>query len=70
MTSVEFCYWLQGMFELSAPTKLDERQTEIIKRHLDMVFVHEIDQTYPEGQQKLLNEIHAGEKQAPSRPRC
>lgn len=56
MTSREFCYWLQGMFELNASTSLDERQTRMIKNHLDMVFIHDIDPSYPEGDK--LNEVH------------
>jgi hypothetical protein len=58
MKSTEFCYWLQGLFELGKPTQLDAEQTRLIKAHLDMVFVHEIDPSYPEGQQKKLNDIH------------
>lgn len=60
MKSVEFCYWLQGLFEVGEPVSLNEKQTDIIKRHLNMVFIHEIDATYPEGQQKELNEAHNG----------
>jgi hypothetical protein len=56
MKSVDFCYWLQGLFELAEPEKLNERQTELIKRHLNMVFQHEIDDLY-ENKEKL-NKIH------------
>lgn len=56
MTSREFCYWLQGMFELNAPSSLNERQTKMIKNHLDMVFIHEIDPSYPE--EDKLNTAH------------
>lgn len=42
MTSKEFCYWLQGLYELGNPVILNEHQTQTIKRHLNMVFVHEI----------------------------
>ena len=41
MKSGEFMYWLQGYFELTEATSLDEKQTIIIKRHLDMVKYHE-----------------------------
>lgn len=58
MKSVEFCYWLQGVFELGDPKQLDERQTDLIKRHLAMVFKHEIDPSYPQGQQGALNDLH------------
>jgi hypothetical protein len=60
MKSTEFCYWLQGLFELANPQSLDARQTDLIKRHLNLVFKHEIDPSYPESQQQELNQIHAG----------
>ncbi len=61
MKSTEFCYWLQGFFELGEPeterpVSLRFEQVELIKKHLAMVFKHEIDPSYPDGQ--LLNEIH------------
>jgi hypothetical protein len=58
MKSVEFCYWLQGMFELTEPKELNAEQTELIRKHLAMVFVHEIDKSYPEKQQSVLNNLH------------
>jgi hypothetical protein len=61
MKSVEFCYWLQGMFELTETQTLDAKQTDLIKRHLAMVFHHEIDPSY--GQQHVqdaLNKLHQG----------
>ena len=60
MTSVEFCYWLQGFFEVAEPETLSSKQTEMVKRHLDMVFVHEIDPSYPANQQDKLNATHSG----------
>ena len=56
MTSREFCYWLQGMYELNGLPTLDERRTRMIKNHLDMVFIHEIDPSYPE--KKKLDHAH------------
>ena len=56
MKSVDFCYWLQGMFELSDPQTLNDSQTKLIKNHLHMVFKHEIDDLYDNKDQ--LNEIH------------
>ena len=38
MTSEQFTYWLQGFMEISNPTTLDEKQTQIIKDHLALVF--------------------------------
>lgn len=60
MTAVQMCFWLQGLFELANPTSLDARQTDLIRRHLAMVFKHEIDPSYPAEQQQILDDIHAG----------
>ncbi len=70
MTSREFCYWLQGVFEVADPKALDDKQTDLIKRHLAMVFVHEIDPSYPTAQQPALDAAHAGgtAHTKPSRP--
>jgi len=39
MTHTEFCYWLQGFFELTPNLKtLDETQIKMIKQHLDLTF--------------------------------
>lgn len=58
MKSTEFCYWLQGLFELGKPESLTAEQTALVKKHLDMVFIHEIDPSYPKGQQQALNQAH------------
>lgn len=58
MKAVEFCYWLQGLFELGRPEALTAEQTELVKKHLDMVFIHEIDPSYPKAQQQALNKAH------------
>jgi len=58
MKSVEFCYWLQGMFELSNPKELTAEQVDSIRKHLAMVFVHEIDPSYPKGQKHVLDNLH------------
>ena len=61
MKSRDFCYWLQGAIELSQAKQFDEKQMEILKKHLNMVFVHEIDPTFGgEKEQKKLNEVHTG----------
>lgn len=62
MTSRDFCFWLQGFFEISQrrPT-LDEQQTELVRRHLALVFKHEIDpEMCPPEKQAELNAIHDG----------
>ncbi len=59
MKSVEFCYWLQGLFELQEPVKLDEKQTALIKSHLAMVFKHEIDPSYGDAKKQVeLQKLH------------
>lgn len=58
MKAVEFCYWLQGLFELGEPQSLTAEQTALVKKHLDMVFIHEIDPSYPKPQQAALNQVH------------
>ncbi|UTU07818.1 hypothetical protein CcrC1_gp132 [Caulobacter phage C1] len=65
MKSRDFCYWLQGLFELQNPVVINETQTRLIKAHLNMVFTHEIDPSFPAAQQAALNADHeAGKKPA------
>lgn len=69
MTSRDFCYWLQGFFELHAASPvagtpngqgLHENQVECIRKHLSLVFVHEIDPSAgPPAHQAKLNAVHA-----------
>lgn len=65
MKPQEFCYWLQGFFELSGATSLDASQTMIVKNHLNLVFAHAIDPATP-GDAAHLQAIHDG--QAPVDP--
>jgi hypothetical protein len=61
MKSRDFAYWLQGFFELSESRNLSEKQVKMIKSHLDLVFVHEIDpqEELESGKTKVeLNQIH------------
>lgn len=58
MKATEFCYWLQGMFELTDVTELHAKQTDLIKRHLQMVFVHDIDKRVSPIEAAKLNQIH------------
>jgi hypothetical protein len=60
LKATEFCYWLQGMFELTNPTELTAAQTDLIRKHLNMVFIHDIDPSYPAAQQPALNTAHSG----------
>lgn len=61
MKAVEFCYWLQGFFELQGEDALDmtPKQVAQIRAHLALVFKHEIDPSYglPEKQAEL-DKIH------------
>ena len=65
MTSRDFCYWLQGFFELSKENiekdGLTGPQARMIRDHLKLVFVHDLDpKAGPPEVQKALNEIHGG----------
>ena len=67
MQSRDFVYWLQGLFELAEPLTLNKKQTELIKNHLSMVFVHEIDPSMGDKEhQGKLNAVHLGQK----KPHC
>lgn len=59
MTSRDFAFWLQGFFEVADPIKIGEKETQLIKKHLALVFKHEIDPSMgDEKHQQILNEIH------------
>jgi len=70
MTSRDFCYWLQGYFELhgNRPVRepesvynLNDSQVDMIRKHLAMVFIHEIDPSMgPKQHQDKLTDAHAG----------
>ena len=62
MESKSFIYWLQGFFELSETNTLTEKQTQIIKNHLKLVFMYEIDPSYSEDEEVLntMQDIHDG----------
>jgi hypothetical protein len=69
MKASEFCYWLQGLFELANPQELTPEQTQLIKNHLNMVFIHDIDPSYPAEQQQELNLAHGVDQEVkPPRP--
>jgi hypothetical protein len=74
MTSRDFCYWLQGFFEVAEsgrdtvevngvrtckPVELNPAQVQSIRNHLAMVFKHEIDPSFGDKEkQDELNKIH------------
>lgn len=60
MQSRDFCFWLQGFFEVSGAKEITPEQTELIKRHLNMVFKHEIDPSFGDAKkQEELSRIHS-----------
>ena len=59
MTSRDFAYWLQGFFELSNSKTLSDEQVDLVKKHLEMVFRHEIDPSFGKDLSDL-QKIHEG----------
>lgn len=59
MHSRDFCYWLQGFFELGGSSALNEAQTAAVKNHLALVFKHEIDPSITDGDKKKAAELQA-----------
>lgn len=61
MTSRDFCFWLQGYFEIKADSnsELSQGQVDMIKRHLNLVFKHDIDPSIPDPTGEL-QAIHDG----------
>ena len=63
MTEREYVYWLQGFYELSGdlPNGLTKEQSDLIKKHLQLVFKHSIDPSAGDSKvQAALNAIHNG----------
>jgi hypothetical protein len=64
MTSVQFCFWLQGLFEIGGDqfNTLNERQVQIIKNHLKLVFKFDIDPSFSSDPkvQEEMQEVHDG----------
>ena len=73
MTSRDFAYWLMGFFEVSQAESITVAQTQMIKKHLNLVFLHEIDPSMggPKHQQ-ILNSLHSfpGKNSAGETMRC
>ena len=66
MTSRDFCYWLQGYFEIMEAESpggaftVSAKATACIRNHLAMVFKHEIDPAMGgKEHQAILNALHA-----------
>jgi len=70
MTSRDFCFWLQGFFEIVSagpqppepagrPIALSAAQADMVRRHLALVFKHEIDPSMGNAEhQAKLDEVH------------
>lgn len=59
MTSRDFAFWLQGFFEVANPSTIGSKETELIKKHLALVFKHEIDPSMGDEKHQIeLNAIH------------
>lgn len=70
MTSRDFCYWLQGYFELQGPGPLSQEQVAVVSAHLSMVFKHEIDPSFGnEERQAVLDRLHKMEQKVHSHDR-
>lgn len=69
MRSRDFCYWLQGYFEVSRMSTLDNEQIGTIKRHLAMVFKHEIDPSFGQDVESL-REIHGSNREGEPQIMC
>lgn len=73
MRSRDFCFWLMGYLEVTEaanksvnPKELTSDQVEVIQRHLNLVFKHEIDSSFEDSAE--LNKIHHGNR--PELVRC
>ena len=65
MQADQFCYWLQGYFELTENDgDLSSEQIKTIQNHLNLVFVHYLD---PKQVAEKLQQIHDGEPTNTSR---
>lgn len=69
MTSRDFVYWLQGFFEISGADSMNMIQVSMVRKHLALVFAHEIDPSAgPPAHQAKLNAIHAPTPSPPLPP--
>jgi hypothetical protein len=61
MKARDFCFWLQGYFEMREQgLAIPAQQAETIRKHLSLVFKHEIDpEMGPPEHQAALNAAHA-----------
>lgn len=62
--SRDFVYWLQGFFEIADPKEMTSAQVDMVKRHLALVFIHEIDPSA--GDAKHQAELNSAHNQKPA----
>lgn len=63
VTSRDFCYWLQGYFELlpdDGKKGLTQHQTKQIQNHLKLVFRHEIDPSFDDTERQSIHDEDLG----------
>lgn len=70
MTSREFCYWLQGFLEISNKDprytgSLNREQVNMIEKHLSLVFIHEIDNSY--GNKEHVDKLNKAHNDQPGK---
>lgn len=74
MKASEFCYWLQGYFEITDAgdrdvSGLTNDQLTCVRRHLSLVFLHDIDPKAGDAaHQQKLNEAHSPTALPPPKP--
>lgn len=84
MQARDFCFWLQGFLELQdaerdvprpphapelSPVTLNGAQVACLRRHLALVFLHEIDPSMGGPlQQQVLDKAHGGPGKSPGNP--
>ena len=57
MTELQFCYWLQGYFELSGTKELNPEQVKAIQEHLALVFTKVTTSTVPDYRNLLQTQL-------------
>jgi hypothetical protein len=67
MTSRDFAFWLQGLFEIGGDqfNTLNERQVQSIKNHLKLVFKFDIDPSFSNDPkvQEEMQKVHDGDNE-------
>ncbi len=74
MTPEQFCYWLQGFYEITGEVEgHSAEQVRVIKAHLGLVFQHVLDREHDKGdpqKAQQLDNIHRPDRQGPVKYRC